>query len=140
MRTVLTIGTFDLFHVGHLELLSICRGIATSRGRVVVGVNTDAFVERFKGRRPVIPVGQRMEMLAACRHVDEVVVNTGEDARPLIEAVAPRFIAIGDDWAPPRDYLGQLGVSQDWLDERGIEIVYLVRGRYVSTTQIRDRA
>jgi cytidyltransferase-like protein len=53
VATVLTIGTFDLLHVGHLELLAGCRELAGGSGSVVVAVNRDAFVERYKGRRPV---------------------------------------------------------------------------------------
>lgn len=139
-RVVLTLGTFDALHVGHMELLAGCRALAGQNGCVVVGVNPDAFVQRFKGRAPLVPFAHRMEMLRACRFADAVVANIGgEDSRPAIEMVEPDIIAIGSDWED-RDYLGQLGVSEPWLDARGIRIEYLPRTRGESTSGIRERA
>lgn len=130
-------GTFDLLHVGHLELLAACRDLAGPRGRVVVGLNRDEFVERYKGRRPAQPYAVREELLRACSLVDLVVCNTGdEDSRIAIDVVQPDVLVIGDDWRD-RDYHGQLGLDQEWLDERGLWIEYVARTRGQSTTAIR---
>jgi cytidyltransferase-like protein len=134
---LLTIGTFDRLHVGHLELLAACR---YQGGRVMVGVNRDEFVERYKGRPPQ-PLAHRIEMLAALRDVDDVFVNVGdEDARPLIEAVRPTLLAIGDDWLDPghdeRRYFRQLGVTSEWMAARGLKVWYVPRTRGVSTTAL----
>lgn len=135
--TILTLGTFDLFHVGHVELLRECRAMA-GNGRVIVAVNGDLFVGRFKGRSPIVPLYERLTLLAACRYVDRVFVNYGGDnQRLLIGNIGPDIIAVGDDWQD-RDYLGQLGVTQDWLDERGIRIVYVPRTTGVSSTKVRS--
>lgn len=137
MRTVLTIGTFDLLHPGHLDLLRACRDLAGPLGHVVVAVNPSDFVERFKKRRPVQELPERMEMLRACRMVDAVIVNFGEErAGPVIDAVAPDLLVIGDDWRD-RDYLGQLHIDQAFLDHRGLSIEYVPRVRDWSTTGIR---
>ena len=136
---VLTLGTFDLLHVGHLELLGACRKMAGPDGRVVVGLNTDAFVTRYKGRAPVQSYPEREELLRACRFVDLVLANLGEeDSKPIIETVRPDLLAIGDDWLD-RDYLGQLGVTAGWLLERHLVIEYVPRTRGVSTTGMRGR-
>lgn len=136
---VLTLGTFDLLHVGHVELLEACRNMAGPGGRVVVGLNTDEFVARYKGRPTFQPYAQREELLRACRFVDLVVANlAGEDSKPVIEMVRPDLLAIGDDWLD-RDYLGQLGVTAEWLLERRLAIEYVPRTRGVSTTGIRER-
>lgn len=135
--TVLTIGTFDLLHPGHLDLLRACRDLAGAQGHVVVAVNPSDFVERFKRRRPVQELPERMEMLRACRMVDAVIVNFGEErAGPVIDAVAPDLLVIGDDWKG-RDYLGQLHIDQAFLDHRGLSIEYVPRVRDWSTTGIR---
>jgi glycerol-3-phosphate cytidylyltransferase len=142
---VLTIGTFDGLHVGHLELLRGCRAIAgdnRDEARVIAGVNTDAFVERYKGKPPVHPYAHRAELVDAVRFVDTVLPNMGdEDAKPLIEAVAADVIVIGDDWLDEgRDetrYMRQLDVTQGWLTQRGIRIVYLPRTRGVSSSALR---
>lgn len=132
-------GTFDLFHVGHLELLRACREIAGTRGTVVAALNTDAFVERYKGQPPVEALDRRLEMVRACRYVDIAVVNHGdEDSRLTLEVIAPDVIVIGDDWLDPRGderrYHAQLGVTPEWLAERHITISYIPRTRGTSTT------
>lgn len=134
---VLTLGTFDLLHVGHLELLETCRNITGPGGCVVVGLNSDAFVERYKGRAPMQEYSVREELLRACRFVDLVVRNLGdEDAKPTIEMVHPDLLAIGDDWLD-RDYLGQLGITAEWLQERRLAIEYIPRTRGTSSTEMR---
>jgi glycerol-3-phosphate cytidylyltransferase len=141
MPRVLTIGTFDCLHVGHLELFAECRRLAGSSGQVIVAVNSDEFVERFKGRRPIHSQHSRMTMLRALRDVDQVVRNTGDEhAGPLIGRFPGCILAVGDDWAPPKDYIvGQLRITQEFLDRRGISVVYVPRTTGESTTAIRAR-
>jgi glycerol-3-phosphate cytidylyltransferase len=137
---VLTLGTFDLFHAGHVELLEACRALAGDGGWVMAAVNTDEFVESFKGKRPVVDLEGRADVVYACRHVDDVYLNGGgKEQVDIISSAKPDIIAVGDDWQD-RDYLGQLGVTQDWLDERGIRIVYVPRTTGRSTTRIRQAA
>jgi cytidyltransferase-like protein len=142
---VLTIGTFDLLHPGHLELLAGCRLVAGPDGRVTVGVNRDEFVERYKGHAPAQPLGARVELLRAIRDVDAVLVNVGdEDSGVLIDAVRPDALAIGDDWLDPghdqRRYLAQLGITLDWLRERSLMVHYIPRTRGTSSTALRGAA
>lgn len=142
---VYTGGTFDLFHVGHLELLRECRRMVGVAGTVVASVNRDEFVERYKGQAPIQSLAMRLELVRACRFVDAAVVNIGdEDSRPAIEAVAPTCLAIGSDWLDPehdeRRYHAQLGVSPDWLRERGLWIEYIPRTRGISSTALRGAA
>lgn len=137
--TVLTIGTFDHCHIGHLELFRACRRLAGLDGRVIVAVNTDDFVERFKGRRPDWDQHTRMTMLCAIRDIDLVVSNTGDEyAGQVIGRIRPHILAVGDDWQG-KDYLAQLHVTQAFLDERGVRIVYVPRTTGESTTAIRAR-
>lgn len=140
---VLTIGTFDLLHVGHLELLRECRRMAGISGTVVAAVNRDEFVERYKGRAPVQSLADRLEAVRACRFVDAAVVNVGdEDSRPVIEVVAPACLAIGSDWLDDqhdeRRYFEQLGVTADWMHERKLWVEYIRRTRGTSTTALRE--
>lgn len=145
MTTILTIGTFDLLHPGHLELLAGCRRLVGPHGRLVVGVNRDAFVERYKGRRPALALADRLEIVAALRDVDLVLVNVGDEhSGMVIDAVRPDMLAIGDDWLDPghdeRRYLAQLGVTRDWLLERGLHVTYIPRTRGRSSTELRGAA
>lgn len=124
-RTLYTGGTFDIFHPGHVNFLRRCRALAGEGGVVVVALNRDDFVERFKGHPPVFPYLDREAILLACRYVDHVIPNFGdEDSSKVIELVKPDIIAIGEDWRN-RDYYSQMGFDQQWLNDRSIHLVYL---------------
>lgn len=144
---VLTIGSFDGLHVGHLELLRLSRRIADG-GRLVVGLNRDEFIERYKGRPPVHTFAHRREMLEAL-DVDAVVVNAGdEQAATCIDIVAPDVLTIGDDWldrpspgvSDHARYYKQLGVTQEWMTARGLYVIYIERTRGVSSSALRALA
>lgn len=139
MSIVYTGGTFDLFHAGHVDFLRVCHKIAGDQGQVVVALNPDAFVERFKGRKPVMSYGERRAVLESCRYVTEVVENaSGSDSKPTIEKVYPDFLVIGDDWAH-KDYYKQMNFTPEWLDERDISLLYVPRQRDLSSTQVKSR-
>jgi len=129
-------GTFDLFHAGHVEFLRKCSEIADE---VIVSLNSDQFIEKYKGKPPVMTYRERREVLNACKYVDAVVLNTGgADSKPAIDGVKPNIIAIGSDWAR-RDYHAQMQFDQDWLDERGISLIYIPYTDGISSTDIKSR-
>jgi glycerol-3-phosphate cytidylyltransferase len=132
---VYTGGTFDLFHAGHVAFLQRCAEF----GSVVVALNTDEFIEAYKGKPPVISYEDRRRVLLACRYVDRVVPNVGgADSKPAIEMVSPDMVIIGSDWAK-KDYYAQMHFTQDWLDERGIGLAYLPYTIGISSTAIKER-
>ena len=140
-KIVLTIGTFDLIHTGHIELLAESARL----GQLFVGVNTDAFVERYKGRRPLQSLKDRLIIVSMIKGVQAALINMGdEDSKPLIRMIQPDLITIGDDWLDPnydeRRYHKQLGVTPEWLKNNRIEIVYLPRTRGRSSTMIRGKS
>jgi cytidyltransferase-like protein len=130
---VLTIGTFDILHFGHVGFLYQCARLGTE---LLVGVNTDRFVKEFKPA-PVMTQDERGHALRQLGHT--VHLNDGP-GRGLTEVTAPDVLAIGSDWAR-KDYLAQIGVTQDWLDERRIVLAYVpyVQDMPVSTSEIRRR-
>jgi len=137
---ILTLGTFDCLHSGHLGLFRQCRRIAGPDGVVVVAVNTDLFVEKYKHRTPLMPYKARSEVIAELRTVDQVFANYGDDNQPpLIDHVAPDVIVIGEDWAK-NNYLAQIGVTQRWLDDRNIQLCYVPRTGDWSSTALRAHA
>jgi glycerol-3-phosphate cytidylyltransferase len=139
MSIVYTGGTFDLFHSGHVNLLKRCREVAGQYGSVVVSLNTDAFIEEYKGKPPVCSDAEREAVLLSCRYVDEVIMNVGgKDSRISIDMVKPDYILIGSDWAK-KDYYAQMGFDQDWLDERGIGLIYVPYTKEISSTSIKGR-
>jgi cytidyltransferase-like protein len=133
--TIYTGGTFDLLHPGHIAFLERCHEI----GDVVVSLNTDEFIVEYKGKAPVMTYREREATLLGCKWVAAVVPNMGgADSKPTIEQVRPDYVVIGSDWAR-RDYYYQMGFDQDWLDERGIGLVYLPYTDGISTTAIKAR-
>jgi glycerol-3-phosphate cytidylyltransferase len=135
LPTVYTGGTFDLFHSGHAAFLHA----ASRLGRVTVALNDDEFVERFKGKRPIMSLDERFSIISSCRYVSCVVVNTGgEDSKPAILSVRPDIIVIGTDWLG-RDYYKQLGVTQEFLDINDITLVYVPYTQGISTTLLKER-
>jgi|SRR6478752_4820390 len=112
-------------------------------GRVIVALNSDEFIERFKHRKPVQTYRERKLMLESCRYVDQVVGNIGEeDSTKTIDYTSSLFgdidiVAIGSDWAG-RDYYGQMGFTKEWLDERNIVLVYVDRRTGQSTTKLKQ--
>ena len=135
-KILYTGGTFDLFHAGHVNFLRMCKQLADT---VVVSLNTDEFIQQYKGFTPFHSYEQRRQILEACIHVDKVVSNiAGSDSTEAIEKIQPHIIAIGTDWAQ-KDYYAQMGFSQEWLDLRNIVLVYLPYTEKISSTIIKEK-
>lgn len=132
---VYTGGTFDLFHAGHVNFLRMCHEV----GQVIVSLNTDEFIEAYKGKRPVMSFAERAYVLESCRYVHFVTENSGgADSKVAIDRWTPDIIAIGSDWAR-KDYYKQMGFTQDWLDEMGISLMYIPYTSGISSTNIKRR-
>jgi cytidyltransferase-like protein len=130
-------GTFDLFHYGHAKFLEQC----SKHGKVIVSLNTDDFASRYK-REPILSIGERIESLRSCKWVSDICINIGdEDSSKTIERLGDRnikFIAHGDDWSG-NSLLEQLGIDQDWLDSKGIKMLYVPYTAGISTSDIIKR-
>lgn len=139
MSIVLTMGTFDTLHPGHVHLFEQCRRIAGPDGTVIATVNSDDFVAQYKGRPPIQTQDERLRMVSATRFVDVVAVLGQQDAKPTILTYRPDFIVIGSDWAPPRDYHAQLQIDPDFLAEHDIAVLYLERLNEHSSSNLKER-
>jgi glycerol-3-phosphate cytidylyltransferase len=124
MKTVITYGTFDLFHIGHLNLL---RRLKSLGDRLVVGVSTDEF-NAVKGKKTVVSFEHRVAIVEAIRQVDAVFPEDNwEQKRADIVREKADIFAMGDDWVGKFDDLRDL-----------CQVVYLPRTRDVSTTEIKQ--
>ena len=138
-KIVYTGATFDLIHNGHIRFLKACRRVAGDDGVVVVSLNTDAFIQAYKGKSPIMSFDERKEILLGCRFVDAVIPNiAGADSKPTILQVDPDFVVIGDDWAR-KDYYAQMQFTQAWLDIQDIQLVYVHYTKGISTTELKSR-
>ena len=125
-RTVLTFGTFDVFHLGHLRVIERAAALGD---RLVVGVSADALNLRKKGREPVFSQHERLAIVAALKPVDEVFVEESlELKRHYIEQYAADVLVMGDDWAGRFDEFADI-----------CEVVYLPRTPAISTTALIEK-
>ena len=98
LRLVLTNGTFDLLHIGHVRYLEAARA---KGDLLVVGINSDASVRGYKGPgRPVVPQDERAELVAALRCVDYTTIFDEPTAVALVDALRPEVYVKGGDYTP----------------------------------------
>ncbi|MDQ7781268.1 MAG: D-glycero-beta-D-manno-heptose 1-phosphate adenylyltransferase [Desulfomonilaceae bacterium] len=125
---VFTNGCFDLFHVGHLKILRQAKALGDV---LVVGVNSDASVERIKGQgRPVVTESERVELISALSIVDYVVVFQEDTPFETIKRVKPDVLVKGEDWK------GKKVVGEDLVRARGGTVAFVDHVGGVSTSEI----
>ena len=128
-------GTFDLLHPGHVRMLKWAQ---ETFGHTIVAVNTDEFVTRYKSA-PSQTLHERMEMLEACRYVDSVTVNWGdENSRISILSTEATHVVNGSDWTRER-LMEQMNLSEEFLKHHGLEIALCPLERIFSTTELKQR-
>jgi len=135
-RVVLANGCFDLLHVGHVRYLTAARALGDV---LFVGINSDAAVARLKGPgRPLAPVAERAELLAALRAVDHVVVFDEDTADRLIDLVRPAVHAKGTDYtaatvpeaARVRAAGGRVAIVGDPKEHATRDLIATILGRF----------
>ncbi|EMK3306567.1 adenylyltransferase/cytidyltransferase family protein [Vibrio vulnificus] len=123
MKTVITYGTFDLFHIGHVRLL---KRLSKMGDKLVVGISSDEF-NKVKGKSSFFSYRERAEIVASCKYVNEVFPEDNwEQKKDDILKYEASIFAIGDDWKGEFDYLNEL-----------CEVIYLERTKDISTTDIK---
>ena len=129
MANVITYGTFDLFHVGHLRLLERAKALAGEGGTLTVVVSTDRFNLEEKHKKTAIPDWQRAEIVGGLRCVDKVLFeDSWEQKRQDVVDNKIDIFVMGDDWKGRFDFLKDI-----------CEVVYLPRTPDVSTADIKSR-
>lgn len=123
-----TAGVYDLFHIGHLNLLKNAKGICD---RLIVGVTTDDLVI-YKGKHALIPYEDRLEIVRSIKYVDAVVPQSDMDKLKMCKKLGASYLFVGDDWFG----------SEKWQNyekefaQAGIKIVYFPYTKGVSSTLI----
>ena len=127
-----TQGTYDMFHIGHLNLLRNAKALCD---KLVVGVNSDALVQQYKNKTPVINETNRAEIVKELRCVDDVIVCNTLKKTAIWEQIHFDAIFIGDDWKG-NDRWTQ---TERDLAPLGAEVVYLKHTDGVSSTLLRTK-
>jgi glycerol-3-phosphate cytidylyltransferase len=124
-KVVITYGTFDLFHVGHVRLLERAKALGNS---LLVGLSTDKF-NSVKGKTATFTYAERAEILRATKFVDHVFPEESWEQKPNdIRKWSADIFVMGDDWLGKFDYLSEY-----------CDVIYLTRTSEISSTQIRQK-
>ena len=118
---VITFGTFDIFHVGHLNILKRAKKLGT---KLIVGISSDELNMVKKNRKPIYNIKQRLEIISSIKYVDEVFVEESlEKKEDYIRFYNADILVMGDDW-------------RNKFDNLPCKVLYLPRTPSISTTQI----
>lgn len=123
-----TAGVFDLFHVGHLRILHNAAGLCD---RLIVGVSSDELVQ-YKGKSPIVPFAERMEIVSEVKGVSAVVPQYDMDKFAMWERLRFDVMFVGDDWKGTPKW----NAIEAQLDEVGVRVVYFPYTQGTSSTKI----
>ena len=127
-----TTGVYDLFHIGHLNILKRAKEHCDY---LIVGVSTDEVVESYKGKKPVIPFSERIEIVKAIRYVDEVIPQTSMDKMEAWEKLHFDVLFHGSDWKGSDMY----DEIEKKLEEVGADLVFLPHTEGTSSTLLSEK-
>lgn len=127
-----TTGVFDMFHVGHLNILQRAK---EQCDYLIVGVSTDELVMEYKKKRPVIPQEERVAIIDGIKYVDQVVHQENRDKYAAWETLKFDVMFVGDDWKGKPLFQE---VEQKFK-KVGVDIVYFPYTKGVSSTLLRDK-
>lgn len=124
-----TTGVYDLFHVGHLNLLKNAKGMCD---KLIVGVTVDELVS-YKGKKSMIPFEDRIEIIRSIKYVDAAVPQYDMDKLTACKKLGAQMLFVGDDWYNTPKW----NDFEKQFEEAGIKIIYFPYTKGTSSTQIR---
>lgn len=127
-----TAGVFDLFHIGHLNILKKAKEYCDE---LIVGVSTDELVSNYKNKVPVIPYEERIAIVSAIKYVDKVVPQVNRNKFEAWEKLKFDVMFVGDDWKGSKLFTE---VEQQFR-EVGVDIVYFPYTQGTSSTILRKK-
>jgi glycerol-3-phosphate cytidylyltransferase len=124
-----TTGVFDLFHIGHVNLLRNAKSVCD---KLIVGVTTDELLLEYKKKRPIIPFSERIEIIRSLKCVDAVIAQESMDKLAAWEKLKFDIMIVGDDWfnTPKWEYI------EGQLREHGVRTIYFPYTKGTSSTLI----
>lgn len=127
-----TAGAFDMFHVGHLNILMRAK---QQCDYLIVGVSTDELIEKAKNKTPIIPFEERCEILRALRYVDQVVPQENKDKLAAYHKYKFDAMFVGDDWRGSELF----SKAEAELKKYGSDVVYFPYTKHTSSTILREK-
>ncbi len=127
-----TTGVFDMFHIGHLNILKNAKAHCDY---LIVGVSTDEVVKSYKNHLPIIPFEERFEIVSAIKYVDKVVPQTSMNKMDAYEKLKFDVLFHGSDWKGSDMYNK---IIEDF-SKIGVEVVFLPHTEGTSSTMLREK-
>ena len=127
-----TTGVFDMFHIGHLNILKQAKDMCEV---LIVGVSTDELVKEYKHKMPIIPFDERIAIVSAIRYVDRVVPQTTMDKMDALRDLKYDVLFHGSDWKGSSMY----EKIEGQLAELGVDVVFLPHTEGISSTNLTER-
>ena len=127
-----TDGVYDLFHVGHLNMIEAAKKQCEY---LIVGVHSDEVVNQYKNFYPIIPENERARIIGSIHGVDKVVINDVRDKLTLLERYHFNVVFIGDDWKGTERWNN----FEKVLGERNVDVIYVPYTKGISTTDIKKK-
>lgn len=131
-RVGYTDGVYDLFHVGHLNMIEAGKGLCDY---LIVGVHGDEVVEEYKHKRPIINENDRRRIVESIKGVDRAEITRFRDKIKLWELYHFDVVFIGDDWKGTERWIK----FEKLLGDIGVDVVYVPYTKGISTTEIRKK-
>lgn len=127
-----TTGVYDMFHIGHLNILKRAK---EQCDYLIVGVSTDELVQKYKNKTPIIPFDERAEIVKSIKYVDQVVPQTSMDKYDAWKKLHFNVLFHGDDWKNSSTY----NEIENKLSREGVAFVYFPYTKGISSTILKEK-
>ena len=126
-----TTGVYDLFHIGHLNLLKSAKGMCD---KLIVGVTVDELVN-YKGKKALIPFEDRIEIVRSFKYVDAAVPQYNMDKLEACKRLGAQILFVGDDWYHTDKWMEY----EDTFSKEGLQIIYFPYTKRTTSTTLRNK-
>ena len=127
-----TTGVFDMFHIGHLNILKQAKDLCEF---LIVGVSTDELVQEYKHKTPIIPFEERKAIIEAIKYVDKVVPQLNRNKIEAFQKINFDVMFVGDDWKNNPLF----NEVELFLKEHGANVIYFPYTGHISSTILREK-
>ena len=127
-----TTGVFDLFHIGHLNVLRSAKSLCDI---LIVGVSTDELVWEYKNKKPVIPFKDRIEIVRSIKYVDVAIPQKNLNKIEALKKLKFNILIVGDDWYNSDKW----NKEEEELKKYGVTVIYLPYTSGISSTEIKEK-
>lgn len=125
-----TAGVYDMFHIGHLNLLRNAKSLCD---KLIVGVSTDELVEEYKNKKTIIPFKDRIEIIRAIKYVDLAIPQDELDKYKMWEKLKFDILFVGDDWYNNKNW----NKLNEKFEKVGVKVVYFPYTKEISSSKLR---